>query len=920
MQRTNIFIASSSEMHHERLEIVDLLTDMCSDTMRYVPVKWEYMDSAVHQEHKQTEYIRRLQKCEICIVMFWRSLGEYTEKELLLALDEQSKGKNPQRTYVLFKEDGESIKPELKEFKDKLVQQHGDIVYSFSNNQELRVITKALVYSANVKCKEDNWNGKEMKVMIAADEELDEEKLEFTELIAHLNEVLESRGIRLHREKWTPHGADDFREKLLECGMCLNLYWTKMPEQADEEMNTAYDLSTSASNPLHLYVFFKEPSENISMALADFKAEFETQYGHFFCKFENADTLNLHFILQFEASQHLVEVSNSMVTVGGVPFINFANVSFAANNESYCQLCNDIDKQKFRLVKHPDDLEEQKELHFLLAKRETMEENMLDVAKQLSKESLNKMSPRMEEARLLFESGELGAVIKILNTDLIVSDIQTSKRHIDILKEQEKREENQIEQSISDFILRVKAEKILCREGWTNNIIADFILIINETRNYASPFSFANLLLEAARFIEDYSPDYSAVSYYHECINTIEKIERLSSIELIAYGDMLYFAGRFFSEAVFDIDYDPTEGEWMTPEREKTHAIVMKRWKEYRNRAKKYLQKSIEIFHTLNESNKYDVDIYYSLKELTNYQLWDGNYNGERLSIEKWISFTRNSTLSQIFLLSALIDYAIKLHSILVVYGKCEMEYHATIKECNDIVEQLDPLQLEDLNLLRNLTYLFQMDDDISRASSYCRKALKKLEELSKEDPFSYNKSIAGYLVQLAEYVSWDTDNYKINPEAYEMLDKAERIYENLYKSTGSDVYYSRSSRINGIRFGFRLRERMDYGEHVFNAIFKELKDFLSSHITSGKHSYVVKIFDSPIKNIGIWIKKIRNRDEYKLLFTWEIDEWSVSSCSMGRFRRGTKDEIYQYLISQECYDTLKENIIRDLYKSWNMD
>lgn len=162
MQRTNIFIASSSEMHYERLEIVDLLTDMCSDTMRYVPVKWEYMDEAVHQEHKQSEYMRRLQKCEICIVMFWHSLGEYTEKELKLALEEQSKpdGNNLQRTFVLFKGDGGEIEPELKEFKEELILQHRDIVFSFSNNHDLRELTNKLVYFANVKCKEDNWKKK----------------------------------------------------------------------------------------------------------------------------------------------------------------------------------------------------------------------------------------------------------------------------------------------------------------------------------------------------------------------------------------------------------------------------------------------------------------------------------------------------------------------------------------------------------------------------------------------------------------------------------------------------------------------------------------------------------------------------------------------------------------------------------------
>ena len=50
---------------------------------------------------------------------------------------------------------------------------------------------------------------KTIKIMIAALEELHEEKLEFTNLIEHLNEVLEPRGIELRRIKWNPEGNSD---------------------------------------------------------------------------------------------------------------------------------------------------------------------------------------------------------------------------------------------------------------------------------------------------------------------------------------------------------------------------------------------------------------------------------------------------------------------------------------------------------------------------------------------------------------------------------------------------------------------------------------------------------------------------------------------------------------------------------------
>ena len=98
------------------------------------------------------------------------------------------------------------------------------------------------------------------------------------------------------------------------------------------------------------------------------------------------------------------------------------------------------------------------------------------------------------------------------------------------------------------------------------------------------------------------------------------------------------------------------------------------------------------------------------------------------------------------------------------------------------------------------------------------------------------------------------------------------------------------------------------------------MRDYFSSHITTGKHIYNIDSPNSPIKNVGTIIRKVRNKNEYKLFFTWEIDEWICQEVSFGIFKGGTKDDIYTYLSSSDCYDILCQSIIRDLDKSWNMD
>lgn len=76
MKKLKIFIASFYEMRQERLELGALFTDMSTVEIDYVPVKWEYMDSPMNAPRKEDEYLRKLRKSEICIVMLWRKLGK----------------------------------------------------------------------------------------------------------------------------------------------------------------------------------------------------------------------------------------------------------------------------------------------------------------------------------------------------------------------------------------------------------------------------------------------------------------------------------------------------------------------------------------------------------------------------------------------------------------------------------------------------------------------------------------------------------------------------------------------------------------------------------------------------------------------------------------------------------------------------
>lgn len=140
-----LFIASSSELRCERMEIVDLIQDL-NDEMRIqhakcIPVLWEYIDSSMGVKRKEDEYLDKLRECEICIVMFWRTLGEYTLEELDVAVKEMRAGRLPKQVYVLFKEPANSISKELMSFKDSFSKKYRNITsYQFDNAKTLRAI------------------------------------------------------------------------------------------------------------------------------------------------------------------------------------------------------------------------------------------------------------------------------------------------------------------------------------------------------------------------------------------------------------------------------------------------------------------------------------------------------------------------------------------------------------------------------------------------------------------------------------------------------------------------------------------------------------------------------------------------------------------------------------------------------------
>ena len=296
---------------------------------------------------------------------------------------------------------------------------------------------------------------KTIGIMIAATEELHQEKVALVDLIVHLNKLLENKGIKLKPQVWTPEEkkeAEAYINRLNDCEMCLNLYWQELDANAINEIEMAYERLKKGSNPRHLYIFFKEPTEFSSEELKDFKTSFVTDYGHFYCKFENIDTMNLQFLLQFEATHNindnkLVEVKDGQVQISGESIVDLNNIPFAYNNKEFKrlqreieELDNQIDTYKKLCTANPEINDNWMKLNELNNRRKELskryndyQDKMYHVALYLTQALIDKTNERLEMAKNLFEQGDVDGADQALDLNMIAKeDERTAKQYKNI--------------------------------------------------------------------------------------------------------------------------------------------------------------------------------------------------------------------------------------------------------------------------------------------------------------------------------------------------------------------------------------------------------------------------------------------------------------------------------------------------------
>ncbi|MCU0471554.1 MAG: NB-ARC domain-containing protein [Arcicella sp.] len=141
MKTNRIFLASSSELDHER----DLATAAIADFVSLHPehnvdfrvVKWENFAATFEDARKQDQYNASIATCEVFLMLFWTKVGRYTKEEYDLAHQSLSKYQKP-LLLLLEKIDGADKETSVDEFKKEVPHGNGLFSATFKNEDGLK--------------------------------------------------------------------------------------------------------------------------------------------------------------------------------------------------------------------------------------------------------------------------------------------------------------------------------------------------------------------------------------------------------------------------------------------------------------------------------------------------------------------------------------------------------------------------------------------------------------------------------------------------------------------------------------------------------------------------------------------------------------------------------------------------------------
>ena len=153
-------------------------------------------------------------------------------------------------------------------------------------------------------------NKRTFKIFLASSEELENDRDAFGNLVRRLDNIYEKRGIRIELIEWEDCDAayndrrkqDEYNDKVRASDMFLALFHIKAGKYTIEEFDVATEEFRRTGKTPKSFIYCRDiqEGEQESEELKEFKHRLFKEMGHYYCRYNNKDSMQLHFVMQLQ--------------------------------------------------------------------------------------------------------------------------------------------------------------------------------------------------------------------------------------------------------------------------------------------------------------------------------------------------------------------------------------------------------------------------------------------------------------------------------------------------------------------------------------------------------------------------------------------------------------------------------------------
>ena len=392
-----------------------------------------------------------------------------------------------------------------------------------------------------------------IKIFLASSEELEDDRNAFGNLVRKLNKTYEKRGIHLELFEWEDYDAayndrrkqDEYNDEVRASDMFLAVFHRVAGKYTIEEFDVATEEFRKKGLPKS-YVYCKElqPGDVESQELQDFKQRLFKEMGHYWSRYANRDTMQLHFVMQLQliesSGSDALKVEDGTVVLDGQPIARMENLPFAWLNEDFqkmsarlVELPIKIEKARSKVEKHPDDEDYRDDLQSLLNEYNKLKEdfaeyqnNLFSTAKRIAQLQGERITDRMRRAMEAFNEGRVHEANIILNEAERDGEIalQEYKQSKEITEQKRQNVINSIEEILlkCSTIMADISISIEDRIAKTEELYAQADTMAKEC-DYETE-KYEKLLFEYADFLYKYAKYDKALDMYNQLLRIREKL------------------------------------------------------------------------------------------------------------------------------------------------------------------------------------------------------------------------------------------------------------------------------------------------------------------------------------------------------------------------------------------------------------